>query len=444
LVVSAEASYDVNQKPLSWTWAILRGDEDRVQIKPLNEARSVAEIRIPYHARRPVSDGSELESNRVDIGVFAHNGTYFSAPAFITYYFLDDEARTYDAEGKIREIVYSTGETVVHVADWAALCDAANTDSPASRLLPWNHQERAALASARDRLQTMQDSAVAAAKAAREATDVTSRSARWQAAKDSAKALKKFLEARQPAIDGSFQDLVDRGIQHMLRDRNFYRDHMATFTVLAEKVDPAHVRLLRAMHERLVALGILRDDDATRAGLAGEPQRGTAQRSPTSPASTEPAAAYARQLTPYEQSALEQFHALLLSQIAFPQILVSKYEVYFVDPRIWVPKAWRDVYHYTDQGQMTGWTRYHRDIMPGSGGLIRTTEFNPHGLAVIEKDSLGRCTQARAVIYALDPRDVMRPNLRRPLIQQLGTEIVQYQYDNDQDRVGRANSLTSP
>ncbi|MFO0968044.1 MAG: hypothetical protein U0793_21015 [Gemmataceae bacterium] len=50
-----------------------------------------------YHRRLPralpIAPGHPLESNRVDIGVFV-NGHYFSAPAFITFFSLDNEART--------------------------------------------------------------------------------------------------------------------------------------------------------------------------------------------------------------------------------------------------------------------------------------------------------------------------------------------------------------
>jgi hypothetical protein len=64
------------------------------------------ELLVPYHARRPIAEGSLLESNRVDIGVFAHNGDYYSAPAFVSLYSLDNELRIYDDNHRILSVDY--------------------------------------------------------------------------------------------------------------------------------------------------------------------------------------------------------------------------------------------------------------------------------------------------------------------------------------------------
>src|SRR5262249_47443826 len=86
MVVSAEASYDVNKKPLTFTWVVLRGDAERIKITPLNKEQTKAEIVVPWPERRPIAPGASLESNRIDIGVFAHNGVHHSAPGFVTFY----------------------------------------------------------------------------------------------------------------------------------------------------------------------------------------------------------------------------------------------------------------------------------------------------------------------------------------------------------------------
>lgn len=106
LIVSAEKSRDLNGKPLSYHWAVLRGDAERIKIKPLDETGSRAELVIPYHNRRPISPGSKMESNRVDIGVFANNGDSDSAPAFVSLFYLDNEKRTYDDKHRIRSVDY--------------------------------------------------------------------------------------------------------------------------------------------------------------------------------------------------------------------------------------------------------------------------------------------------------------------------------------------------
>jgi hypothetical protein len=107
LVVSAEKSRDLNGKPLTFHWVVLRGDADRIAIKPLNESGSRAELVVPYHTRRPISEGHAMESNRVDIGVFANNGDYDSAPSFVSFYYLDNELRTYDEKQRIQSVDYT-------------------------------------------------------------------------------------------------------------------------------------------------------------------------------------------------------------------------------------------------------------------------------------------------------------------------------------------------
>ena len=107
IVVSAEASRDVAGRELTFRWAVLQGDAEAIHIRPLKENGSVVELSVPYHPRRPVTAGSALESNRVDIGAFAHNGTYFSAPGFVTFYSLDNEQREYDEQGRIVSVTYT-------------------------------------------------------------------------------------------------------------------------------------------------------------------------------------------------------------------------------------------------------------------------------------------------------------------------------------------------
>ena len=107
MLVSAEESFDANKKPLKFRWVVLRGDAEKIRIKPLNENQSRAELSISYHARRPIAPGAALESNRVEIGVFVHNGTYFSSPAYITFFTLDNEERVYDDAERIQKVTYS-------------------------------------------------------------------------------------------------------------------------------------------------------------------------------------------------------------------------------------------------------------------------------------------------------------------------------------------------
>ena len=107
MVVTAEASKDLDGKPLTYQWVLLRGDPKLVQIKKLNDSGSQVELVVSYHQRRPIAPGSKMESNRVDIGAFVSNGQYYSAPGFVSFYYLDNEKRIYDDQHRIQVVDYT-------------------------------------------------------------------------------------------------------------------------------------------------------------------------------------------------------------------------------------------------------------------------------------------------------------------------------------------------
>ena len=94
MTVSAAATRDPNGRPLAFHWRLLRGDPERVRIRPLGDGAR-AEIEIDWQAPRPVAEESPVVSSRVDIGVFASNGVHNSAPAFVSLLLPAHETRTY-------------------------------------------------------------------------------------------------------------------------------------------------------------------------------------------------------------------------------------------------------------------------------------------------------------------------------------------------------------
>lgn len=104
--VSPAASIDVNGARLTFEWVVLRGDPERIQIDPVTGDSQARRIRVGYHSRFPIQRGSSMESSRVDIGVFAHNGHYYSAPSIISFYFPDNEVRVYDDQQRILSVDY--------------------------------------------------------------------------------------------------------------------------------------------------------------------------------------------------------------------------------------------------------------------------------------------------------------------------------------------------
>ena len=112
LTVSAEDSVDLNGRRLTWMWMLLRGDPAAVRITPVGRSRSSATIEIAHQEPRPIVSRPDVTSPRVDIGVFAFNGKRYSAPAFVTTFFLPNEKRTYAKDGRILEMDYAARKDV--------------------------------------------------------------------------------------------------------------------------------------------------------------------------------------------------------------------------------------------------------------------------------------------------------------------------------------------
>jgi hypothetical protein len=106
LTVSAEATEDPNGRPLTFAWAVLRGDPERTRIEVLDEARTRARITVEWQDARAVPGLPDIASRRVDIGVFASNGVHDSAPAFVSVLLPRHETRTYEAgpDGAMRPV----------------------------------------------------------------------------------------------------------------------------------------------------------------------------------------------------------------------------------------------------------------------------------------------------------------------------------------------------
>jgi hypothetical protein len=429
VVVSAEGSYDLNGRELTFEWVLLRGDPERVQIRPLNAERSAAEIVVAYHERRPVAPGSALESNRVDVGVIVHNQVHFAAPAFITFFSLDSESRTYDDRGRALEIGYGVGEVKLTVPDWSALLTAALSDAPAGRLLALAKEDREALGAAAPECKELY-AALGKAKQARQEAEAARQKAgegekkkaeeAVQAAGKSLeaaeKALKDFLERPLAAGRPSLKSALEKALDDLVRNPTLYADHADTFSRLYRSADGPARAAVAAARKRLVGMGVAKDGP----GDTLRPQ-------PIRPG----AGPVAERLTPYEKAMLQRFHLEALTRLVYPGLLGGSYRVNYVDPRLSAPKAWRDVYRYDAQGHPLGWTRYDGE---------RATAFNPDGLLVLKTDDRGRCVRARTVRYtqALPGRGTPAWGALQYVP---ADQIVTYEYAGDQDWKGRIKSM---
>lgn len=115
-VISAKESRDLNGQPLKYHFVVVRGDREKITIKPLEDGSS-AEIVVQHHERRPVLPGANIESNRVDIGVIVENEKHYSAPAFLSLTYLDNQKRNYDDAGRIKVVDYADPEVSKNYVD---------------------------------------------------------------------------------------------------------------------------------------------------------------------------------------------------------------------------------------------------------------------------------------------------------------------------------------
>ena len=433
MVVTAEASSDSSGRPLTYHWSLLRGDPNEVQIKPLNEKGSLVELRIAFTPSRPVWPGADIQSPRVDIGAFVNNGRYYSAPGFVTMYFLPNEARTYDKSGSIAEVDYSFGDSTIgyptsdpraasyDIADWKPLLDALTDDGDdlPARLLrrhltknklnelaiaareferalareagPRNTREKAF--AARDAAKQGRDQAIkdlAAAKKAGDKDKITGAD----------KALKERLAAYKLAYDDAtkaeraWRASMKAGAAVLTRPRPRLGGIPLAGRRRAGSI-PAGRTAMDCIEQ---ALNAIKNAPTLYTANAA---RITAMLKAAPPADTRAVTA-ARdklvaggvlagddsigwRLTPLldgdgppekrlsvsQRNRLEWFNIELMSRLLYPGAIGLKFSRNYVHKMLTSPdKTWRDVYHYDKSGKLAGWTRYDGD---------KTTNFTPEG-----------------------------------------------------------------
>lgn len=470
MTVSAEGSGDLNKRPLEFYWVVLRGEPSRIRIEYLNPAHSVAEITIPYFHRAPIAEGSDLESNRVDVGVFVHNGVYYSPPAFLTFYTLDSEARTYGSDGRPLEIGYDLKTSTISVKDWKALFDALDPGSESwpcqflrgqfksdeiaglNRVSDEYRNIHAALVAARQK----QEQANAAAKIADNAVKTLEakqaaaaklhengpseenndtrvkmtqeldemRKAYKKVLSESKEALKavenaqksetEVLEREIPNLNRSASALVREVLNSILQDQDLWITDQAELAILYSSAGIEAREAYDRIKKTLVLFGM--GEDSGKMLLRLKSLR-------------ESNSSLDDHFTRYEKGMVEALNATILSHIVLPGIVEMERRERFVDYRIASAKEWRDVYRYAPDGTPMGWRRYKSD------GI---NDFNADGLLVQDKDSQGRCIHARLVRYELDPKNNELPGqLSEPVrrkVRMIPTDMMrEYEYEGSND-----------
>jgi hypothetical protein len=444
MTVSAEASQDLGGKPLKFEWKVLRGDPLGIKITPKNAAGSVAEIEVTHPKRRPVAADSPLESSRVDIGIFAYNGVHWSAPAFVTWYSFDQEARTYDDQGRIRDIAYASGETRIVVKDWWKLLAKEN-----ERWFPPLSKEQkdvvAALKAERDRyLDGLKQALADAAADTKRLAELQADAVRLEGAaaalerklavapeteKNALRIEQRKVNLEKVTTNNRIVELKlrlsrDEKVAQTIDDKQqkkfvetFGKSHLARLEQLSQStlVDNADYKALAEQATAAQKAAVQNLADRLRQ-FEFKPEAGAKDR----PLIDGPAA--------FDRELLAWLNAERLAQIAFPDTLHVQRLVNFVDYRLSLKRSWRDVYLYDPSGQYVGWAR----VEPGQQ---EPAYFTPDGLVIAERDELGRCRQAKKVNYSfsIDPTAADRFHLRWAAT----AAVLEYEYANPDDRRGR-------
>ena len=368
MTVTARKTGDLMNRLLDFKWVLLQGDPARVQIKP-SPTGEEAQISVAWHPMMHPEGG--INTHRVDIGVFAYNGVTWSAPSFITFYMLPNEARFYSQDGRLEEICYEAGNPDLGLPELTDLrwLSFGRTLSTTSGGLP--------------NLLLRQNLPVASVKALKKiADDLADAQAAWrkldsdkERKADADKALAKLKEQlasklRQPVREGgqSLWKSVETAVSTIADDPTLYaamQDQIRELARVSSKPNAAN-EVLNAT-QRLVSFLIFEKTSKDGVALRYAPQK----------------------LTQGERYQLRQLHLTVLSEAILPEFLERKTTPAFADPRFTSTKDWRDVYRYNKNNECTGWTRI-------SGG--KESEFDAEGLLLPE----GRKGPAVAVRYVRD------------------------------------------
>ncbi len=351
IVISAKRSFDVSEKALEYRWVVLRGDPQRIEIR-LSDGGNVAELVTAYHDRCPIRPGSAMESNRVDIGVFANNGSSYSAPGLVTVFYLDNEIRTYDRNERLLDIYRAAGDTRIgyptsvasqmlgnkyDIFDWAALFAVFGTHAQdfASQLLRRQFTAEQLTAVAKVAQSFRSDDVAKLRTAGKLSSDQRAEQRKIQ------DRLAKALTAEDPAIEASVKEVLETALNSIRSDLDLYFRNPEEIDALASanahNTDTSAFFLAK---KKLAAIGLAH---------GGKLQ------------STIPGA---ESLTKYEVYQVEFFNLAIMQHLLFPRFLKRPEVKNYVDPRLAEPSPWHDVYRYDDSGRILGWTRYE-DGKPG-------------------------------------------------------------------------------
>jgi len=367
ITVDASRSADGLQRPLTFRWSLLRGNPEAVRIEPLDERGTRALITVAWQPSQPVSPGSTLRSPRIDVGVFASNGTTWSAPAFVTFYCLPNEGRLFAENGRTVEIDYSAtsndpGLPPPEDRRWLALLRkiAIEESFPAGLL-------RQALDQSMIDALAAQYSRLSALEPEEDQEDAMA---------DRRRQMMVEPLAALPSGASNLHELLQAALVSLLADHHLqFREHQRIAEHAAATQGANHGNV-DAERQRLTQILVLQRLDDGRFAPRQDP------------------------VPSNDLYHLQQLNLTILGEVLLPGFLDRRPGPHFVDQRLSTPKPWRDVYRYDAQGNQDGWLRL-------GGGAV--SEYTKDGLLILGRDGRGDVIHTTPVQYQLseDSRSIV-------------------------------------
>lgn len=450
LVVSAESSLDANDRPLTFRWAVLRGDPRTVTVRPLNAAGSIVEIRARRPSRRAIRSGSSLLSSRIDVAAFVHNGTWWSAPAFVTWYSNDRELRTEDAEERLAELANNAVTPFVHIpkltpflqwlgdgtqgagpiafatllgpASLATILDAApailaaessaatasfppaaaDPVSPGNRSPAPGTTSRTSIDPKRiePRSSSSESRAVRTSPSAADVPGSAPPSSPMNRTFDS-------LATTPPNPVDTVRNLLVNNLSAWLRDPNLTRRHASMFGEQLAASSATIRDAFRMRRDRLSSYGLRDEGDGWSFTGVVDPDWYSGG----------------------EISELSQLNLAVLRDLVRPGGITLVLDPNYLDTRLFPERPWRDVYQFDEAGRCLGWRRYSTSAPSAA--------FTADGYLVLTRDERGRAATAASVTYARALVAGQDPEAS-PLAWQRGNRFFTYLYEGPADRRGQA------
>lgn len=340
MLLDLSKSADIMGRPIKLRFQVLQGDPRLVRVDHSGEG-PFARLRVRWQP--PIIGKTGIRSHRLDIGVFAANGSTVSMPAIISFYMLPNERRFINERGRLAEVNYQARnpDLGLPVTDedvrWIYALRAAvlkGDDLPARLMQKLVKPEQRSVIEVfwRPLNQRLRD--ILQMEAKPESKDRAA-SLKTELGKDVAKVLSATFPKEGDAtvkmvLVQAFEKLADVAELNLAFTQEVRALAKASSKASALADVEFEVR-------RLLDLGILIEQADGTLMTQSAPDR----------------------LTAADRHYLREMNLTVLSQALFPQALERAVAPAWVDLRLTTPKPWRDVMRYDRQtGQLLGWVRH--------------------------------------------------------------------------------------